>query len=224
MADNPRVSAVLWDLDGTLVDSEPLYAQLERQAMLEAGVAPAEYDEAAKDGAFSGMSTRDIFAQMLPKSHGDQAIDEVERLMDERILADVVGRSQPKRGANRVLTELPARLYRCAIVTSSRRAALEATLERFGWEWRIEVLVSADDVACRKPDPEPYELACQRLGIAPSEALAVEDSIIGITAAKAAGVRVAGVVGTMPAEALSAATWVISDLGAVPGLLGMLND
>ena len=215
--------AILWDLDGTLADTEELHAVAERSVLGSLGVADELIEAAMSSPDRLGQTTRRVLLGALERAGLSHRIDEAMELFQARAAVEVIGRAQPKPGVNRLLLDIPMREVRFALVTSSRRDTAEALLERFAWTWRFELITSVDDVARPKPDPEPYRVTCERLGISPSSALAVEDSPLGIQSARAAGVRVAAVVGTFPADELRGANWIISDVGAVPSLLRLIE-
>lgn len=214
-----QVQAVLWDLDGTLVQSEHLHLELEREVLASVGVVI----EAEAYRAYVGTTTRAAFTHLLGLAgRGDLVEDALAR---KRELAPdrIIQRSLPTRGVEAVLHDIPMRTHRFALVTSAERYVAEGLLERFGWSWRFEVVVTANDVERPKPDPQPYLMAAERLGLDPAQTLAVEDAPNGIRSARAAGCRVAGLPGTFPPADLGEAHFTLSNVGAVIGLLGVLG-
>ncbi len=214
-----NIQAVLWDLDGTLVRSDRLHRDLEREVLAGYGVALS----AAAQAAWVGEPTRAVFTRLLSArglgAKVDEALARKRAAAPERILR----RALPVRGIEQVLGDIPARTHRFALVTSAEGYLARGLLERFGWAWRFEAVVTADDVERPKPDPQPYRLACERLGLSPARALVVEDAPHGVRAAKAAGCRVAALPGTFEAPALAEADFLLSNVGAVVGLLGVLG-
>jgi len=222
--DDWKVRAVLWDLDGTLVDTEGLYARLVGGILAARGVAVGQ----GGLGALRGVSAREGVGRILDAAGlsgeaRDVVMDEVLAERAARVRDEVVERTAPVRGVLRALDDLLPWRYRLGLVTSNGGDVARWTLERFGWTERFEVVVAAEDVARGKPDPEPYRLACERLGLGPAEVLAVEDSPAGVASARAAGCHTAALVGTFPADALGAAHYVLSNPGAVPGVLNVLE-
>ncbi len=219
MTHSANIQAVLWDFDGTLVQTERLHADLERQVLAELGV---DLDPKADlDGV--GRPTRALFAAALAAAGRPELLEAALARRLELARAQVLPRAHPTRGVERVLLDVPMRTHRFAVVTSTERALVEPIVERLGWTWRFEVMVTLDDVQAPKPDPEPYRLAVQRLGLEPRQCLVVEDSPPGVEAGRAAGCRVAALPGTFPAAALHRAHYVLSNVGAVAGLLGVLK-
>jgi sugar-phosphatase len=165
---------------------------------------------------------------MLEGIHGERGVDTVARVAPELIpetelevltelLREHEHRAAPFPGAARLLQTYAGR---CGLVTSAPRASTLARFERLGLPIP-EVVVCGEDVSHGKPDPEPYLLGCELLGIAPSECLVVEDAPAGIAAAKAAGCHVLAV-STGPPVHDTDADEVLADLAAVSDRQAML--
>jgi len=196
-----RFDAVLFDLDGVLVDST---ASVTRSW----GRWAVEYD---------------VSAQALQENHGQPAQALVERLLGpERVAAglariesievDDAAAVEAIPGARDLFASLPE--HRRAVVTSGTPPIATARLRTAGFPLP-RTLVTADDVPRGKPDPAPYLLAAQRLGLPPERCLAVEDAPAGIASATAAGCQVLAVTGTAPAEELAAAALTVDGLDRV---------
>jgi len=196
-----RFDAVLFDLDGVLVDST---ASVTRSW----GRWAVEYD---------------VSAQALQENHGQPAQALVQRLLGpERVAAglariesievDDAAAVEAIPGARDLFASLPE--HRRAVVTSGTPPIATARLRTAGFPLP-RTLVTADDVPRGKPDPAPYLLAAQRLGLPPERCLAVEDAPAGIASATAAGCQVLAVTGTAPAEELAAAALTVDGLDRV---------
>lgn len=214
-----KIQAVLWDLDGTLVQSERLHQALEQEVLEDFGLDVS----VERLEAFTGTTARAMFEALLAEEGRPELLEEVLARRLELSSARIVDRALPTRGIEAVLRDIPMRTHRFALVTSNDRQIAEGILERFGWDWRFEVLVCAEDVAAPKPAPEPYLRACEGLGLEPTRALAVEDSPRGVTSARAAGCKVAGLLGHYRQADLRGAHFTLSNVGAVPGLLSVLE-
>lgn len=201
-----RVAAVLFDLDGVLVES--------REATERVWVAWASRNgiaEAALRSAMHGVRSADVIRALRPDL---DALVESERL-ERRQAEDLEGlRAIP--GAAAALRALKG--DRVAVVTSGTRPLALARLAAVGIE-PPAVMVFADDVVRGKPDPEGYLTAARRLGTDPAEAVVVEDAPPGIDAARAAGAATVGVTSTHAREELAAADVVIGSLEELPGVL-----
>lgn len=195
-------SALLCDLDGTLIDSS---GPVERSWRVWAG----EYGfEPEKVLAISyGRRSEDTIDELLPPPRRARALARI----DELELVDLDG-IVPIPGAPELVAGLDRRLW--AVVTSGNRELMTARIEAAGIGVP-EVLVTADDVRVGKPDPEGYLKAARLLAADPAECLVIEDAPAGVAAGKAAGARVVAVTVTHTAAELWAADAVVPDLRAV---------
>ncbi len=174
--------AVLWDMDGTLVDTEPYWIATE-YAMAEKYSATWSHEHAMK---LVGNDLLESGAYI--KAHmglAQSPAEVVEELLDGVVAR--VNESVPWRpGARDLLGELQARGVRCALVTMSWTRFVEPILADLGHDV-FEVVVTGDRVERGKPHPDPYLLAAAELGLDPADCLAVEDSSTGASSAQAAG-------------------------------------
>jgi HAD superfamily hydrolase (TIGR01509 family) len=183
-AEPRRVSTLLWDNDGVLVDTEELYFEATREVLAQVGV------------TLSSEQYRQLFlvdnrgAWHLAEARGvpADAIVELRALRHQRHEALLRERNSLMPGVQEVLCSL-APLFRMAIVTSSRRAHFEAVHREGTLLPYFELVLAREDYAFSKPDPEPYLLALRRLGVSADECLVIEDSERGLAAARAAGIR-----------------------------------
>ena len=187
--------ALLLDFNGTLSEDEPVLCRIFQELFDAAGKPLTEeeyYDRLA------GFSDREIVRMWLGRDDPELLRRKGARYRD---LADGSTVSQEARDAVRFAAE---RLH-VAVVSGSSRAEIEPVLEAAGIRDAITLVVSEDDIARSKPDPEGYLIALHLLGLEPGETAAVEDSAAGVAAAKAAGVRCVGLTTTQPPERLSEA-------------------
>jgi HAD superfamily hydrolase (TIGR01509 family) len=182
------IEAVVFDLDGVLVDSEQVWDDVREKLAKERG--GRWHDRAQAD--MMGMSSPEWSAYMhdvigLPESP-DEINDEVVRRMIERY-----GESLPLLdGAIAAIHRLAAR-FTLAVASSSNRSIIELVLERAGVAGLFAAVVSSEEVARGKPAPDVYLEAARRLGVEPERCAAIEDSSNGLRAAHAAGMRVVAV-------------------------------
>lgn len=188
--------AVIWDYDGTLVDTEPIWASTEQQMMLEFGVHWGEEQVASMVGQSAVIS-----AQMLADAAGlPERAEWFYEELHHRIAHQIATNDLPYLpGVVALLAELEDAGVRCAVVTASNGQILDAARDRLPSV--LEFIVTSDDVTRPKPDPEAYLQAFSRLEVNPRDALILEDSVPGTTAGLAAGGFVVGV----PTTALLAA-------------------
>ena len=201
-----RVSAVLFDLDGVLVESRDATERVWLDWARANGIGEDELRS-----AMHGVRSVEVVRALRPELDAVAESEAIERRQAE----DVAGlRAIP--GAAEALRAL--RDERVAVVTSATRELAAARLGAVGIELPA-VVVYAGDVSRGKPDPEGYLTAAERLGVDPAEALVVEDSPPGIEAGRAAGAATVAVTSTHAAAEVGAADVVISSLEELPGVL-----
>jgi sugar-phosphatase len=197
-------NAVLFDLDGVLVDSTPAVARVWTGWALEHGLNPAEVVKRAH-----GRPSLSTIREFVPQSDLDLENREVER----RELADLEG-VVVLPGARELLSSLPP--ARWTIVTSCTRPLAEARIRAAALP-TPERLVSADDITRGKPDPQPYLKAAKLLGFFAKDCVVVEDVPAGILAGRAAGAPVIAVRTTAADQELAAAgaSWIVDGCNSI---------
>lgn len=196
-----RFDAVLFDLDGTLVDSTSSVIRSWRR-FAEHFAVPME-----KLHENHGQPARVLIDLVLPSARGEEAYGRITELE----VGDATG-LHPVRGARELFESVP--VARRAIVTSGSVAIASARLAAAGIA-RPDVWVTVEDVKRGKPHPDPFLIGAERLGFDPSRCLVVEDAAAGIAAARTAGCSVLAVAGTAPAEELEGAHLVVDGLDQV---------
>lgn len=179
--------AVLFDFDGVVVQSERLHMKTFLQLLEPYGVKVAEerwYRE------FAGTGSRHIFEVLcsefrVPEDVG-ALVERRKKIYEAHVRA---GELKETPGVRQFLLLLREKGVKAAIVSGSHRTNVAVALAVLGLEGMFELIVSGDDLPQRKPDPEPFLRAARKLGVRPSECVAVEDSPSGSRAALAAGMR-----------------------------------
>ncbi|MFJ6987857.1 MULTISPECIES: HAD-IA family hydrolase [unclassified Streptomyces] len=185
------LQAVLFDMDGTLVDTERLWWEAVEQV---AGRALTEADRPDVLGR-PVEHTADWLAAATGTPAGDLAA-----ALHRQFAARVRTGAAPRPGALELLDALAAEGVPTALVTASPRAVADTVLAALGTH-RFAVSVTADDTGRTKPDPEPYLAACRALGVDPAACVAVEDTETGVASAEAAGCTVLAVPSLAPIPA-----------------------
>jgi HAD superfamily hydrolase (TIGR01509 family) len=211
-----RFDAVVFDLDGTLCDSEPFIASAAAEALRRRyGIVVATADFAPFVGAGD-----DRFIAGAAAAHGvtaDLAID--KPLTYEVYLELIPGALQPIAGVHAFLDRLRAAGLRLALATGSDRPKLRGNLDALGLsEDAFDVVVTAEDVTHKKPDPETFAVAIHGLALDPTRCLVVEDARNGVLAGRAAGCQVLGIASSQVPEVLleAGARVVVPDYTALP--------
>ena len=209
------LKAIILDFDGVLADTEPLHFKMFQRVLHEEGLPLSEQDYYQK---YVGLDDKGCFQTIL-SANGRPAPPETVRRLVERKAALMLERIKVtpviypgiedfiKRAAGR---------YRLAIVSGALRHEIELILEAVGLRSSFEHITAAEDIRNGKPDPEGYLRALQalnrRAAVHASDCLVIEDTIAGIQAAHAAGMRCLAVSTTYPADQLAGADAVVSTL------------
>lgn len=186
-----RLAALIFDLDGTLAETEELHRQAFNGAFAEAGLAvrwdPARYRRLLDVTGGKRRIVRHFEQAGLPIP---DALASALHAAKNRLYGELVGRGAavPRPGVIDLLERARRRGLRLAIATTTSRVNLDALLAASPMP-AFDVLVTAGDVSELKPHPAAYRVALERLGLAPEEGLAFEDSENGLRAALAAGLR-----------------------------------
>jgi HAD superfamily hydrolase (TIGR01509 family) len=175
--------AVVFDMDGLLLDTETLWGEAEMELFRRHGDSFTQDDRLRVMGT-SAEAAAAYFAERLhlPLEKGRALQAELTEIM----LASFRRHVQGQPGAVELVERLRGRIP-LALASNSPRNLVEAALATAGLADAFGAIVTGDDVASGKPAPDIYRLACERLGVAPGESLALEDTPSGIAAAKAAG-------------------------------------
>jgi len=179
---NSLPAAVLWDMDGTLVDTEPHWMAAQRRLARDHDLEWTDADAHATVGKPMAVS-----AGMLQDRGIDRSVEQIIDMLVDHVVDAISPRIPWLPGAERLLGELAYARVPCALVTMAyspvaRRVAAAAPGNA------ISVVIAGDDVTQGKPHPEPYLLAAAELGVSPADCVAVEDSLNGTLSAEAAGI------------------------------------
>ena len=193
-------AALLFDLDGTLIDSDAAHLRAFQRVFAKYGVA---VDERSYYTRIHGSDNPAIGRNFLPHlSEAEQAA--VMAAKEARYRQDL-GAVEPIAGIGALLDFAAARGLGCAVVTNAPRANVDAVLAALGLAARLPLRVVGAELARAKPDPLPYRTALARLGAEAVCSVAFEDSLSGLSAAKGAGLAVVGLTTTLAADKLLAA-------------------
>lgn len=203
------LKALLFDLDGTLADTDPVHFQTWQALMLNYGL---QIDPAFYRAKFSGRRNQEIVKELLPQlseAEGEQLSWQKEA--DFRVQAESL--LTPMPGLAEILAWAAAQNLKRAVVTNAPVENAQFMLRVLKLEAELPIVILGDELPKGKPDPLPYTIALQRAGVTAAEAIAFEDSPSGLRSAIAAGIATVGVASTHEPDELYAlgATLVIKD-------------
>ncbi|NDU72458.1 HAD-IA family hydrolase [Actinomadura sp. DSM 109109] len=209
------LGAAVFDLDGTLIDTEPRNRVMWSR-LFDAHSVP--YDEALI-GSFAGRRGIEVLADHAHKFPGHTVEELFEQAISYESLPGMPD-AAPVPGAVGLVRSLADAGVPLAVVTSGQRPYAERLLELLGIRDLLDLVVTAGDVVTGKPHPEGYLAAARDLDVPAAEAVGFEDAPAGVAAVKAAGMTCVGIVTTQPAGALAEADHVVADfmeVDVVPG-------
>lgn len=200
-------SVVLWDWDGVLVDSRRNFYEAYEKVLREEGIAATSREIFLREGEPTPVLLRAIL-----DSHSIRVDDNrIHELVTRRREYDFA------LGGRQLFPAVPSLLHRLrhagcrnGLVTGSSRNSLCRQLPPEQQAW-FDTIVTADDVKCGKPDPEPFLCAMRTLQTAPQACLVVENAPFGIASARAAGCAVVAIATTLATEDLSHANWIVGN-------------
>ena len=180
-------AAIVFDMDGVLLDSEPVHYEVLRDLLAGEGIAwtPDDHERSL------GQTIEDTWAGLRARPDVDLLPDDVAARYDSEMVARYRRGITPIPGAPGLLERLDAAGIPIAVASSSPRAWVDAGLEGSGFAGYARHSVAGDEVAAGKPDPGIYLEAARGLGVPPADCIAVEDAPAGVASARAAGMRVA---------------------------------
>jgi beta-phosphoglucomutase len=216
--------AILFDLDGVILDSMGHHAELWEEVLAEEGLQVSRDFILEHEGA---LGPEVLLKFMIETGMADAEPPDLHERMQamlnrqaRRYIAERAPLVRPYPHAQTLLTALERIGLPCALVTSSRRDVVAGCLPE-SLRRRFTALVTAEDVSRHKPYPDPYLSGATALGLSPHACLVVENAPAGIAAARSAGATCFAVCTTLPAERLSGAHSVFSDLGELARHLGL---
>jgi beta-phosphoglucomutase family hydrolase len=183
------MKAVIFDLDGVLIDSEPLHAMADNQILIESGIhAPEQYFD-----RFLGVTNRDMWEEIKKDYSLKLSIEELMELqmpLKLKLLEEMD--LEPIQGITELLEDLKKRDIPMAIASSSPRQFIEKVIEKIGVKQYFTIWISGEEVERGKPEPDIFLKAAGLLNVKPDACIVIEDSASGTIAAKRAGMKCIG--------------------------------
>ncbi len=213
------IRAVLFDLDGVLIDSIKIHCRTYIIAMQKNGLNPDVEKMKRLFGEKAEVIIRKSCNRKLSSIELKRILDEKNRLYEQELVREkpIMG------GAREILEWCKQNRLKIGLGTGTRRKNVELFLEILGMN-PFDAIVTASDVSNAKPDPEIWIKTLKKLDVPPENAVVLEDAILGIKAAKRAGLRVIALPGTFDEKALKSAgaDWVVKNLNEAKKILSML--
>lgn len=211
-------SAVLFDMDGVIINTTPLYYRVWAEFGRSRGHTPTQ-DELF---ATNGVRAQDVIRTWLGNSVSDSEADAITIELAAQVARMLATETVlPIPGVQNFVTALAAAGIQRAVATSALPANASLSLARVGLANSFGAVITADDVTRGKPHPEPWLKAAAALGVPPAHCVVFEDSVSGLRAAKAAGAKCVALATTFPREVLQAEQpdWLINDFLDLPAQL-----
>jgi len=207
------IKAVIFDMDGVLVDSEEWICRAAIATFAEHGVEARPEDFVPFVGAGENR-----YLGGVAEKHGFAIDIERDKARCYEIYAEMVaGKLEPLPGVHEFFAACREKGLKIALATAADRVKMEVNLREIGLPTEsFDAAVNALDVEKKKPDPEIFLLAAEKMNLPAANCLVVEDSVNGVAAGKAAGAKCLGLTTSFEAERLAAADWIAADLSAAP--------
>lgn len=204
------IKAVLFDLDGVVIDSEPLYEKVEMELLVPHGIVLSEQDQRELKGTTEPGFYDFIEAKYHPRWDRRQVVKRGRQLLLEVFSREL----NFVPGFIDLMDRISGR-YRTALVTSTPKWLVDAVAEMLPVEQFFSDMLCADDISNGKPHPEPYLTMMNRLGVQPEETVIIEDSLHGITSATRSGAFCVALTGSFSVDYLQKAHMVVESLGQI---------
>ncbi|HTI70158.1 MAG TPA: HAD family phosphatase [Candidatus Limnocylindria bacterium] len=210
-----RFSAVIFDMDGVIVDSEPRHAQAFREIFEELGYGE---NHGIVFADYIGRSDKAVWVDFIANHRPAHSLDQLMDRKKARFI-DILHRDQPIfEGAERLIRKLHG-TSRLAVASGSLHSVIEAVLKLNGLRPFFDAVSSVEDVARSKPAPDVFLHAAASLKVDPKDCCVIEDSTAGVQAGLAAGMTVIAITNSFPADQLKAAHYIVRDYDEIERLL-----
>ena len=211
----PHFSAIIFDMDGVIIDSEPRHERAFMDVFEQMGYGQTHGIQFEK---YLGRSDRAVWVDFIAQHNPKWTLDELTAWKQNHVI-EIIRREQPIfDGLPELVAQLAPR-YRLAVASGSVHPVIDEVLAMKSLRRFFPVVVSVQDVTNGKPAPDIFLHAADLLGVAPTACCVIEDSAAGVTAARAAGMTAIAITNTLPAEKLTHAHHVVRTYGEIERLL-----
>jgi HAD superfamily hydrolase (TIGR01509 family) len=214
-----QFAAVIFDMDGVIVDSEPRHIRAFREVFDRLGYG----DRHGMDfEAYLGRSDRALWIDFVAKHNPVQSLDDLTAMKQSRLI-EILRDEQPIfDGLPDLIAKLAPR-HKLAVASGSLHPVIDEVLALKNLRRFFQTVVSVQDVAHGKPAPDVFLRAAELLGVAPADCCVIEDSAAGVQAGRAAGMTVIAITNSLPASRLTHANAVVSGYEEIERLLGVAD-
>ena len=200
--------AVIFDMDGVIAETEHAHIGAEKQTMLKYGIEISE-DELHE---YTGTTAKVMFTSLIEKYKLNTTFDRIFKEKEEILFKLLEEDVQPTKGVIDLLRKLKKMKIKLAVASSSHKRMIEYVLKKLKIIDLFDSIVGAEDIDRSKPDPEIFLISAKRLNVKPEECIVVEDSKLGVEAAKKAGMKCLGYINPSSGKQdLSKADFVAED-------------
>jgi beta-phosphoglucomutase-like phosphatase (HAD superfamily) len=207
--------AIIFDMDGVIVDSEPRHERSFREIFDEMGYGQTHGMDFPQ---YYGRSDRALWVDFVAKHQPAQSLEELCS-WKQRHFIDLIKREKPIfTGLPKLVSDLAPR-YKLAVASGSSHPVIDAILEMENLRRHFPIVVSVQDVKQGKPAPDVFLRAAELLGVDPKHCCVIEDSAAGVSAGKAAGMTVIAITNSLPSEKLQHADIVVSTYNEIEMIL-----
>ena len=211
-----RFSAVIFDMDGVIMDSEPRHVQAFMDVFRELDM---EHTHGINFEAYLGKSDESVWVDFVDMHRPEKSLPELQAWKQGRLI-EILQEEEPIFPGIPDLVKLLTEHVPLAVASGSLHPVIDAVLQLDGLRQYFNAIVSIEDVGNRtKPEPDVYLRAAELLKVDPAEICAIEDSAAGVQAALNAGMQVIAITNSLPAEQLVHATRVVDTFDEVRDLL-----
>ena len=211
----PHFSAIIFDMDGVIIDSEPRHERAFMDVFEQMGYGQTHGIQFEK---YLGRSDRAVWVDFIAQHNPKWTLDELTAWKQNHVI-EIIRREQPIfDGLPELVAQLAPR-YRLAVASGSVHPVIDEVLAMKSLRRFFPVVVSVQDVTNGKPAPDIFLHAADLLGVAPTACCVIEDSAAGVTAARAAGMTAIAITNTLPAEKLTHAHHVVRTYEEIERLL-----
>jgi beta-phosphoglucomutase family hydrolase len=200
--------AVIWDMDGIIIDSAPYHLKAWQEVFSKRGL---NFTGGDFHSSF-GMRNDTIIGGFLGEGASGEEIAAIGREKEASFRLKIRQNPRPLPGVVALMAALAERGLKMAIASSAPRENIELVIDTLDIARHFLVIISEKDVTRGKPEPDGYLLAAKRLGVKPENCLVIEDAIVGVIAARRAGMHCLAVTNSHPRDSLSDADLVVDSL------------